>query len=703
MIDVPAAFTNLAYITGAASAAGVAAWLYPRRAKFARAGAPLVTALVISAIWCVVSLSGGQVNIAGAIAFSATYLAWLFATYRLFSIDGRDESVKPIRPVALALCFVESLQLALVMLMPSLPLDPEGARLAFSLLVLFRLMVAVGALVLVHNLYVGASVWARKLLRWPASALALMWVYDLNFFTIAYLTGGIPASFAALRGLLPLAMAALIAPGGAVTGRALKLAPSRSVTFQSFSLMVIGAYLVAMVGIAQGLAYLGGDFARTIQLAFVVTASVIAVLFLPSAKLRSWLKVTLTKHLFQHRYDYREEWLRFTRTIGRAGETATPLHERVVHAMADITSSPGGILLVPGDDGELQLAARWNWKTLEVPATAMSAEQADFFTREDFIVDLDTMRAGETQQRESAFVPAWLVEAQRAWAIVPLIHYERLTGMVVLMRPQYARQLDWEDFDLLKVAGRQLGSYLAEREGQEALVESRQFDEFNRRIAFVMHDIKNLASQLTLLARNAEKHAENADFRRDMLVTLRNAAEKLNGLLARLGRYNAGESVAPGALEIGELLEQMRVRFSAHHPIELSAKDKVAVYADGHALEQVLAHLIQNAIDATSDRKPVVLSLSREAAHGVVQVVDAGEGMSPDFVRGGLFKPFVSSKQGGFGIGAYEARELVKAMRGRLEVESREGFGSRFVIRLPLAELSEINETCEREDAEEPR
>ena len=80
----------------------------------------------------------------------------------------------------------------------------------------------------------------------------------------------------------------------------------------------------------------------------------------------------------------------------------------------------------------------------------------------------------------------------------------------------------------------------AEQAGQEALGEAQRFDEFNRRIAFVMHDIKNLASQLSLLARNAEKHADNPAFRADMLVTLRNSADKLNALLARLGRYGGG-------------------------------------------------------------------------------------------------------------------------------------------------------------------
>src|SRR5690606_19382205 len=122
----------------------------------------------------------------------------------------------------------------------------------------------------------------------------------------------------------------------------------------------------------------------------------------------------------------------------------------------------------------------------------------------------------------------------------------RLLGVVVLARPAFARTLDWEDFDLLRVIGRQLASYLAEQASQDALGEAQRFDEFNRRIAFVMHDIKNLASQLSLLARNAEKHAEKPEFRADMLLTLKKSSEKLNALLARLGRYGPqpGEAVA---------------------------------------------------------------------------------------------------------------------------------------------------------------
>ncbi len=123
---------------------------------------------------------------------------------------------------------------------------------------------------------------------------------------------------------------------------------------------------------------------------------------------------------------------------------------------------------------------------------------------------------------------------------MPLLHFDRLVALVVLARPPLPRQLDWEDFDLLRVAGQQLASYLAEHASQEGLAEASRFDDFSRRIAFVMHDVKNLASQLSLLARNAERHADNPEFRADMLVTLRNSADKLNMLLARLSRYGAG-------------------------------------------------------------------------------------------------------------------------------------------------------------------
>ena len=483
---------------------------------------------------------------------------------------------------------------------------------------------------------------------------------------------------------------------GAAKGREqLRLRPSRTVAFQSFSLLIIGAYLAAMFAIAKWLSYAGGDVSRLMAMS-VMAAGLAAVLVMPSPRLRGWVKVMLAKHLFQHRYDYRAEWLRFTRTIGQAGDTALPLEERVVQAVADIADAPAGLLLAAGDQGELTLAARWQWPAAEVPATAMGAAAIAYFERTGLIVDLDDLRAGRDLMGESAIVPGWLKAETRAWALVPLIHYERLTGVVVLARPPLARKFDWEDFDLLRVAGQQLASYLAERAGQAALAEANRFDEFHRRIAFVMHDIKNLASQLSLLARNAELHADKPDFRVDMLVTLRNSADKLNALLARLSRYGGGAVERLGEVDAPGLLRQVVRQFHDRHPVLIAECQDCLVSANRDSLEQVVVHLVQNAIDASPPGSPVFLSLVAEGLHARIDVLDSGSGMSADFVRSKLFKPFVSSKPGGFGIGAYEARELVRAMKGRLEVESREGLGSRFVIRLPLAAATDIFQSSER-------
>lgn len=681
-------FINL---VGAVACTLAALWLLRRGDPSRAERGPAIVGLFITASWCVaVAAWGPGTPFAGALEI-ARNLVWIFVLYRLFANDGRDQSLGPIRPLVLSLAFVECLQPALLVL--DLRLGAAGSvdELVFAVSAMFRVLVAVGALVLLHNLYAGASDASRQVLRWSAAALAGMWAYHLNLYTVAWFGGSIPAELAALRGLVAALMALLLAFGSSARAADRKLMPSRAVTFQSLSLLVIGGYLLTMLLVAQSLSLLGGDLGRLTQVGFVFVAAVVALLWMPSRRLRGWLRVTLSKHLFQHRYDYRAEWLRFTRTIGRAGDAQHSLHERAIQALADITDSPGGILLAPNEDASMDLAARWQWPGIEVPPMAVGHELSALLERSGMIVDLDQARSGGDLLGERAHLPSWMTGNQRAWAVVPLIHFERLVGVVLLARPAAARGLDWEDFDLLKVVGRQLASYLAEQSGQAALMEAARFDEFNRRIAFVMHDIKNLASQLSLLARNAEKHADNPEFRKDMLVTLTNSAGKLNALLQRLGRYGAGGTVSSRPVELAALARGIAMRFAAGgHRVQLTREDPCTVLADPDALEQALVHLVQNAIDASPADMPVCLDVGCDGLQGRIEVVDSGAGMSPQFVREGLFKPFVSSKDGGFGIGAFEARTLVRGMGGRIEVESREGLGTRFTVVLPLAAAAQL-------------
>jgi len=663
----------------------LAVWMGKRREQPQRGA--LIGALAMMAGWSVVAIDRHWGDPLLQLAEICRNLALLWLIYRLFTRDGRHASMRPVLPVIAALVFVELLQPALLLAYVRFGDLPGAASLILRFSLMFRLLVVTGSLVLVHNLYVGAGPAERGAIRWTCAALAVLFGFELNLYTIAYLGDAMPLELASLRGIVGMAFAVLLATGAARGVSDLRFSPSRAVAFQSLSLVVIGGYLIVMVSAAQSLAWFGGSAAQLTQLGFAFLTTVLCLAILPSGRVRGWLKVTVAKHFFQHRYDYRAEWLRFTRTIGRADDAALPLHERIVQATADITDSPAGLLLGPSDRGDLMLVARWQWRTIQVPGEALPTAAIAFMERHAFIVDLDDIRAGIDHYGEREVIPSWIIADERAWALVPLIHYDRLVGVVVLARPAQPRRLDWEDFDLLRVVGQQLASYLAEQAGQEALLDASRFDEFNRRIAFVMHDIKNLASQISLLSRNAERHADNPAFRADMLVTLRNASDKLNALLARLSRYGGSPVERLAEIDLPSIAQRVAAQFGGpdRHPVYLADAHCGPVLADAETVEQVLIHLVQNAIDASPEGMPVILRVFSDGLNGCAEVLDTGCGMSPEFVRNRLFKPFVSSKPGGFGIGAFEARELVHAMNGKLDVESREGLGSRFVVRLPLA------------------
>jgi hypothetical protein len=333
-------------------------------------------------------------------------LSWLAALYRLFASDGRLVSVRQVRPVLIALALVDLLAPAVLVaesrISPALLTDPAIARFGTMLLML----AVVGSLVLVHNLYVGADPRARSMLRWPALAFGAVWVFELNLYTVAYLDTAWPSQLASLHGLFDLGFAVLMLVGTMRGREDWRLKPSRAMTFHSVSLLVIGGYFVAMIAVAQWLAYAGGDYARWLQFGFVILATAAALLTLPSRRLRAWIRVTFVKHFFQHRYDYRAEWMRFTQTISSQTDEAPPLNERAIQAVADITDSPAGLLLAPDDMGEMVLAARWRWPMAQVPQPALAQEALRFFEAHDFIIDLDDLRERDCDPGRGGSFPA---------------------------------------------------------------------------------------------------------------------------------------------------------------------------------------------------------------------------------------------------------------------------------------------------------
>ena len=641
----------------------------------------LLGAFALTACWAWLSAidpSGAMARFAE----TARNLVWVGLLYSLYaSSEGRQQGVRLVYAAVSAVLGMEFVTTALSMAGPSAAVEQTARILGIT--------AAAGCLVLVHNLYGQAAPSSRPNIRFAMLALALSWAYDLNFYTVSYIDPSSATGIADWRGLA----IALTGPLYALAARHeddWRIRLSRAATFQSLSLLAICAYFAVMAVLATALRGAGGDWLRSVSAGLLAVMVVAAMVLVPSPRARAWAKVKIAKHFFEHRYDYRSEWLRFTETLGSSGPEARPLGERVIKAFADVLDAPGGLLLERDSADAFVTGAEWNWHGRTVIGADGDSGPAfwEAIAKSGRILELDPSRNGWAAGNEVA-VPKWMLGEPDAWVAVPLIHKERAIGLVLLAAPEYRRPLDWEDFDLLRTAGQQAASSLAEAQGQRALSNAQRFEEFNRRFAFILHDIKNLVSQLSLLTRNAERHSDNADFRADMIETLKSSIGKMNDLLARLSPQGGARSHKALPQQLRDIIASAIAGRREFHPVQMLGDCGEWAVVDAAGLEQALGHVLQNAIDATPDKEPVTLRVDRAADEVTITVADKGCGMDADFVRTRLFQPFVSTKESGFGIGAFEANSVVSAMGGRISVDSRPGKGTQFTIHLPAAEAPE--------------
>ena len=643
-----------------------AALAVKRRPRVGWTGAAFALALALSALWALAVAGIGTGDLSTLLAEAARDLAWLGFAFALVRRGKASGWTLLAVYLVVAAVVVAGATLALTASVA----DAADVRdqLGAGRLV-FRMMAVAGALVLARHLYLVSA--ERGPVRAIAAALALLWGTDLLTLVLAYSRPGWGEALTMAGGGVA-ALVALLLGVAAQRQEAWTLSLSRPAATRALIAVALVTYVGLAASVAAAAAVWGGSHARALQAAVVIGAATMLLTLASTSWLGAWLKVKLAKHLFRHRYDYRVEWQRFTDTLGQTGE---PLEARVVAAIARLLDAPGGLLL---DGPTLAAATAWRWDARGEGGQALAA-----YLAAGRIVELDARVA-----EDLAALPDWIVAREDAWAIVPLVQGEALAGAVLLARPPVARALDWEDFDLLRVAGRQAASYLAEDRAGRALAEARRFDEFNRRFAFILHDLKNLVSQQQLVARNAERHADNPAFRADMVATLNESADRMTALLARLSHRESGpaEPVAPvdAAALVGRIARARR----AQHPITCDAA-ALCVDAQATRLEQVLSHLVQNAIEASGAGEPVTLVVRPAGERVAIEVADRGAGMTAAFIRDELFRPFASTKPGGFGLGAFEARQLVAAMGGELTVASREGEGTCFRILLPAATIME--------------
>ena len=354
--------------------------------------------------------------------------------------------------------------------------------------------------------------------------------------------------------------------------------------------------------------------------------------------------------------------------------------------MADIVESPAGLLWLSQETNCYSLVDNWNMPELDVRQIEQMNSMIQFLAKTQWIIDLDEYARNRSIYQDLQ-VPNLLLDLPGVWLVVPLMHQTQLLGFTVLTHARAKDKLDWEIRDLLRTAGRQVAGYLALLDVNLALASARQFEAFNRLSAFVVHDLKNIVAQLSLISTNADEHRNNPLFIEDALSTISHATQKMNRLLAQLRiQHSATQNII--SLNLLEIIEQVVKNRSVAEPkpVIKQADNSAQILADKDRLAAIVEHLVQNAQDATNNDGYVNLRLYTEHNQAKIVIEDNGCGMSEEFIRDRLFKPFQTTKgNAGMGIGVYEAYEFAKALGGRIDVSSRVGEGTTFLVSLPLA------------------
>jgi putative PEP-CTERM system histidine kinase len=649
-------------------------------------GGLLLLAVVVSVVWSLLLAVQTQWQVVPVqviwAAEAARIVAWCMFLLGLLRHlqSGLEERLRWLRHVLLGGGLL--LLLPFEDWLPGLPAG-AGSWLANTRLI-GQLLLTVAGLFLIEQVYRNTPWQHRWGIKFLCFGLGALFVYDFYFFAEALLFGRLDAGVWLARGAVNALVMPLLAVSVARNPQwSFDLAVSRTVVIHSTTLMAAGVYLLFMALAGYYIRAYGGEWSAVFQPLFFFGAALVLVVLLFSGQLRSRLKLFVSKNFYSYRYDYREEWLRLISVLSGKVLQAT-LPERIIFALAELVDSPGGAIWVRGADGACTFRRCWNLAATEVERRWNGESLCRALEPAGGVIDLDKPPDGPAL---ASAVPAWLRDNDALWLLVPLLHETRVQGFAVLAKPRAPQRLDWENMQLLHTAARQAASYLALDEAAAALAEARQFEGFNRLSAFVVHDLKNLVAQLSLVSRNAERYRDNPEFVDDALQTVRDSVGRMNRLLRQLRA--AVPSQTRERVALLPLLERIVAERAVQAPaptLRAEGADPAEVCVDPERLQAVLRNVIQNAQDATDKQGRVAVTLKVAQAAVTVDVEDDGCGMDEEFIRERLFRPFDSTKGlAGMGIGAYECKEFVALAGGRVEVDSAPGRGTRFRIRLPRA------------------
>ena len=603
------------------------------------------------------------------------YIAWIFAITRT-----TDKLCTHCLPLVYKL-FIYVVCIGSIGVAVSLHYYEQTYTALINLVFWQGIILSVIGLLAVEQLYRNNT--RYRVIKLICLVMAATYLFDAYAFTHNLLFGSLDLDLWQTRAAISMAATVLMMVGLMTlvqpTETPVKITFSRPVIFYTTSLSIAGALLTVLSFGGYYVQLYGGSWGTVIFTTLLFLALFLIGSMLASRILREKLTVLINKHLFNYKYDYRTEWIKLIDQLSQEGKDEPSA--RTIKIAADLFKCDGGALwikrskvLVPVK----QINTAFDTSDMFEPETSEFGKSL----AEEWVFSPRSSGGDLSQHNER--LPHWVKSIDNIWLIFPLLTEKNLVGFMVLTSNEELPPLNWEDLDLIKTVARQLASYITRHEQEEQLTEVRQFDAFNKLSAFVMHDLKNLIAQQSLVVKNAEKHKDNPAFVEDAINTINNSVERMNNLLRKL-QHNEPDHAKTLALKDVFIEAIKRCQKTPPTPTLAPIDPNVKVSADFDSLVMVFTHIIHNAQDATPNNGFIDIAAKIDDGFALITIEDNGAGMDSDFIQNKLFKPFETTKSGkGMGVGVYQAREYIESLGGSISVESSPNVGTTFIINIPV-------------------
>lgn len=461
-----------------------------------------------------------------------------------------------------------------------------------------------------------------------------------------------------------------------------KVQISHQALYTSLTFLCVGGYLILVGIVAKVIQGTGWEMGEALGALLVFVAVIGLVIAIVSRQARAELQQFVARHFFRTKYDYRQKWLEVTKAFS-ACEDSQQIWDRYLEWLRQTFGAPRVTIWKKFEvDGRFHQIRTVNTEDPPPPlAGTHSLVHRMRNEKEPFLID------GEDDVNDTL---KEFLQGTEAHICVPLVTTEgSLLGFCTLSKELHDRTYDHDDFDLLRAIAHHVTMMLVQFQLVEAQSATAKWEAVHRFSGFYLHDLKNLASSLSMVVQNAEQYGDDPEFQASAMRAVRATSQRITDLMTKLASQSKGLD-----RESGEHVQSVDINVLINHTIESlngagctptfhPGTDIPTLQLQAEPIKQVLLNVLVNARQAMDGKGTIDITTTHEGQHVCLEIVDTGPGITMARLED-LFQPFKSSKKTGLGVGLFQCKQMVEENHGRIRIESQEGHGTTVILTFPV-------------------